>query len=82
MHGETNEQTFRNRSNHPANTAADYWMRTVVIPFLEFVCKEIKCRFSDDKRAHYELCALVPEVISEQDDTEEVVNLNQTLLTK
>lgn len=73
--------TQRNRNNCPADTAAEYWKRTVVIPFLDIVCEEIKCRFSEEKRAHYELCALVPEVIIDK-TTEEVVNVSQTLLAQ
>lgn len=71
----------RNQKNCPADTAAEYWKPTVAIPFLDIVCEEIKCRFSEEKRAHYELCALVPEVITEK-TTAVVVNLSQTLLTK
>ena len=53
----------RNRDNTPAESVAEYWKRTVAIPFLDIVCSEIKCRFSKEKRAHYELCALVPTLI-------------------
>ncbi|CAH3135111.1 unnamed protein product, partial [Porites lobata] len=38
------------------------------IPFLDIVSSELKSRFSHEKRAHYELCALVPEVISKKDE--------------
>ena len=30
----------------------------VAIPFLDVICSELKSRFSKEKRAHYELCAL------------------------
>lgn len=53
----------RNRENTPAETAQDYWKRTVAIPFLDTICSEMRCRFSDDKRAHFEHCSLIPEVI-------------------
>ncbi|KAG0711383.1 repressor of the inhibitor of the protein kinase [Chionoecetes opilio] len=41
----------------------------------------MKSRFSQDKRAHYELCALIPEVIVKQ-STAEVKELGQCLLVK
>ena len=53
------------RGTTPAETAKEYWKCAVAIPFLE--SSELKSRFSHEKRrAHYELCALVPEVISEK----------------
>jgi len=51
------------RDNHPSETASQYWKRTIVIPFLDTVCSELQARFSEDKRAHYELVSLIPEVI-------------------
>ena len=53
----------RHRDNLPAENALEYWKRTVAIPFLDIVCEEIKDRLSKEKRAHYELCALIPEFI-------------------
>jgi hypothetical protein len=53
----------RNRDNCPADSVPQYWKRTVAIPLLDVICAELKSRFSEDKRAHYELCALIPEVI-------------------
>ena len=50
----------------PAETAKEYWKCAVAIPFLDIVSSELKSRFRHKKRAHYELCALVPEVISEK----------------
>lgn len=50
----------RNQENYPAESAARYWKRTVAIPFLGVICSELKSRFSKEKRAHYELCALIP----------------------
>ena len=52
------------RGATPAETAEEYWTRAVAIRFLDIVSSELKSRFSHEKRAHYELCALVPEVIS------------------
>lgn len=57
----------RPRVNHrgttPAQTAKEYWKRAVAIPFLDIVSLELKSCSSQEKRAHYELCALLPEVI-------------------
>ena len=52
----------RNRENYPAESAAQCWKRTVPIPFLDVICSELKSRFSKEKRALYELCALIPQV--------------------
>ena len=38
-------QRQRNRENTPAETVSTYWKRTVVIPFLDVICSEMKCRF-------------------------------------
>ena len=56
------------RGTTPSETAEEYWKRAVAIPFLDIVSSELKPRFSHEKRAHYELCALVPEVISKKDE--------------
>ena len=56
------------RGTTPSETAKEYWKRAVAIPFLDIVSSELKSRFSHEKRAHYELCALVPEVISKKDE--------------
>ena len=56
------------RGTTPAETAKEYWKRAVAIPFLDIVSLELKSRFSHEKRAHYELCVLVPEVISKKDE--------------
>ena len=58
------------RGTTPTETAAEeYWKRAVAIPFLDIVSSELKSRFSHEKRAHsYELCAVVPEVISKKDE--------------
>ena len=52
----------------PAETAKEYWKRAVAIPFFDTVSSELKSRFSHEKRAHYERCAFVPEVISKKDE--------------
>jgi hypothetical protein len=68
-----------NRDNTPAESVAEYWKRTVAIPFLDIICLELKCRFSKDKRAHYELCALIPKVIvtKSSESITELVNVLQ-----
>lgn len=69
------------RNNCPSESVAEYFKRTVAIPFLDVICSEMKSRFSQDKRAHYELCALVPEVIVKK-SIAEVKELGQSLLVK
>ena len=55
------------RPNPEVTSACDYWRVTITIPFLESIISEMESRFAEDKRAHFELCALIPEVIREQD---------------
>ena len=71
----------RHRNNLPAESAFEYWKRTVVIPFLDIVCEEIRCCFSPEKRAHYDLCTLMPEVLLTK-TTFEIMRLSQTLSKK
>ena len=52
------------RPNPDVSSPCDYWRVTITIPFLDSVISEMESRFSSEKRAHYELCTLVPEVIS------------------
>ena len=54
----------KHRENQPTESDAKYWKRTVKTPgFLDVICSELKRRPSKEKRAHYELCALIPQVI-------------------
>ena len=55
------------RANPSVTSPCDYWRVTVTIPLLDSILSELGTRFSDDKRAHFELCALIPEVIREKD---------------
>ena len=55
------------RPNPEVASACDYWRVTITIPFLDSIISEMESRFAEDKRAHFELCALIPEVIREQD---------------
>ena len=55
------------RPNPEVASACDYWCVTITIPFLDSIISEMESRFAEDKRAHFELCALIPEVIREQD---------------
>lgn len=56
------------RDNIPADTTKEYWKRVLAIPFLDIVSCELNSRFSHEKRAHYELCALIPTVIRQKDE--------------
>ena len=55
------------RPNPEVASACDYWRVTITIPYLDSIISEMESRFAEDKRAHFELCALIPEVIREQD---------------
>ena len=52
----------RNRENHPSESVAQYWKRTVAIPFLDIqvVCSELVSWFSKQTREHFYLCAILP----------------------
>jgi len=52
----------QSRPNPSVASPSDYWRVTVTIPLLDSIISEIVSRFADDKRAHFELCALIPEV--------------------
>ena len=68
----------KNRENIPSETVKEYWQRSVYLPFLDVACAEMKSRFSQEMRAHYELCELTPEVVLEHDD-DKINELNQCL---
>jgi len=53
----------------------------VAIPFLDVICSELKSRFSKEKRAHYELCGLIPQVITSKSE-EATVEVGQVLHEK
>ena len=38
----------RNRENYQEESAAQYWTRTVAIPFLDVICSELKRRLSKE----------------------------------
>ena len=70
-----------NRDNTPAESVSEYWKRTVAIPFLDTVCSELKSRFSQETVAHYELCALIPSVITTK-SSDEIADLDDVLRRK
>lgn len=51
---------LQSRPNPSVTSPCDYWLVTVTIPLLYFIIREIVNRLADDKRAHFELCALIP----------------------
>ena len=71
----------KNREYYPAESAAHYWKPTVAIPFLDVICSELTSRFSKKRRAHYELCALINQVITSM-SKETTVQLAQVLHEK
>lgn len=52
------------RWNPSVSSPCDYWRVTVTIPFIDSVISELETRFATDKRAHFELFVLIPEVIT------------------
>ena len=58
------------RSNPDVTSPKDYWKVTVTIPFLDSIVSELECRFAPEKRAHYELCSLIPEIITKKDESD------------
>ena len=60
----------KNRPNPDVTSPQDYWRVTVTIPFIDSIISELDCRFSSDKRAHYELCVLMPEVIIHKNNSD------------
>ena len=57
----------------------DYWRTTITIPFLDSIIMELETRFAPEKRAHFELCGLILEVIKKNSD---VSQLSEILSTK
>ena len=55
----------KSRPNLEFQSLKDYWRVTVTIPFLDSIITELESRFGSEKRAHCELCALIPEVLRE-----------------
>jgi len=63
------------RPNPTVNSPSDYWRVTITIPLLDSIISELE---AVDKRAHYELCALIPTVITIKDEQQ----LSTTLKSK
>ena len=53
------------RPNPEVQSSKDHWEVTVTIPFLDSIITELERRFGSEKRAHHEMCALIPEVLRE-----------------
>ena len=63
------------RPNSSVSSPSDYWRITITIPLLDSIISELEARFSIDKRAHYELRALIPTVIATKDEQQSSVIL-------
>lgn len=63
------------RANPSVSSPSDYWRVTVAIPFVDSILTKLDTRFATDKRAHFELCVLVPEVITKTESLEETVKI-------
>ena len=58
-----------------------YWKRSVAIPLLDTVCAGLQSRFSEEKRAHFQLCALISAVLIVK-TSEEISELAKVLQAK
>ena len=64
------EGKANNEIKSDVTSPKDYWKVTVTIPFLDSIVSELKCRFAPEKQAHYELCSLIPEIITKKDESD------------
>ena len=55
----------QSRPNPEVQSPKDYWRVTVTILFLDSIITELESRFGSEKRVHYKLCALIPEILRE-----------------
>lgn len=60
----------QSRLNPEVTNPKDYWRVTLTIPFLDSIIMELESRVAPDKRAHYDLCCLIPEVITKQSNND------------
>ena len=68
----------RNRSNVPAETAEEYFKRTVIIPFLDHLLTQLSDRFSSDENQVVLGLSLVPTVMaSDQKWQEKALELSK-----
>ena len=63
------------RSNPAVECPAQFWKVTITIPFLDTIISEMAERFDVNKRAHYELCSLIPEVIKSKENLQETSDI-------
>lgn len=63
------------RANPIVGSPSQYWKVTIAIPFIDMIISEMNERFDISKRAHYELCALIPEVITSKGDLKETAEI-------
>lgn len=50
----------RHRSNHPAETAEEYWKRSLLIPYLDSLLNSLNERFSDENSPAFSLLCIHP----------------------
>ena len=55
------------KPNPSVSSPTDYRRVTVRVPFIDTILSELGTRIAADKRAHLELCSLVPQVITKND---------------
>ena len=63
------------RANPTVLLPCDDWRVTLTIRFFDSILSELESRFASDKRAHFELCVLIPEITTENESLEETVGI-------
>ncbi len=63
------------RRNPVVTNPEQYWRVTTTIPLLDSMVTELEIRFSDDKRAHFEFCSLIPTIMLQTYDLEALTDI-------
>ncbi|GBP42359.1 52 kDa repressor of the inhibitor of the protein kinase [Eumeta japonica] len=50
----------RHRSNHPAESPSEFWKRSLIIPYLEYVITSLETRFAEENTPSFALSKLHP----------------------
>ena len=53
----------QNRSNTPASSASQYFLRTISIPMLDHLLQELETRFDDSQRTTLQGFCLIPSIM-------------------
>jgi hypothetical protein len=64
----------RHRANAPSESAKEYYLRNLAIPFIDYLNGEFNERFNPNNRMGKEILALLPAAILDQNDIKSVVH--------